>query len=69
MKRSEDDASIETVDETPQAIFARRLAEFERFRFERLPVLHEFCTALGFQSADTPAPRFLAEEMKKIAAL
>ncbi|WP_017254369.1 hypothetical protein [Pseudomonas tolaasii] len=40
---------METFDETPQALLARRLAEFERFRFERLPVLHEFCEALGFE--------------------
>ncbi|MFB3304699.1 hypothetical protein [Pseudomonas sp. AMR01] len=40
---------METFDETPQALLARRMAEFERFRFERLPVLHEFCEALGFE--------------------
>ncbi|KQQ53631.1 hypothetical protein ASF84_17625 [Pseudomonas sp. Leaf127] len=35
-------------EETPEALLARRIAGFDAFRSERLPVLHEFCTSLGF---------------------
>ena len=34
--------------EKADELLARRMAEFETFRAERLPVLHEFCKALGF---------------------
>lgn len=34
--------------EKADELLARRIAEFETFRAERLPVLHEFCKALGF---------------------
>ena len=33
--------------EKADELLARRMAEFETFRAERLPVLHEFCKALG----------------------
>ena len=33
--------------EKADELLARRIVEFETFRSERLPVLHEFCKALG----------------------
>lgn len=40
--------SNDMTDEFTDELLARRMAEFETFRAERLPVLHEFCKALGF---------------------
>lgn len=34
--------------EKADELLARRITEFETFRAERMPVLHEFCKALGF---------------------
>lgn len=34
--------------ETPESLLARRVAGFDSFKAERMPVLHEFCKNLGF---------------------
>lgn len=38
---------MENTDQSTEKLLARRIADFERFRAERLPVLHEFCKGLG----------------------
>lgn len=49
---------------TPEQWLARRKAGFSAFKSERLPVLHEFCTSLGFEQPhevlNTPG-KFLAQ--------
>ncbi|MBF6028399.1 hypothetical protein ICY20_11660 [Pseudomonas sp. P115] len=50
--------------EKADELLARRIAEFETFRAERLPVLHEFCKALGFDQ-----PHEVLIEPKKVLPL
>ncbi|MDU9028725.1 hypothetical protein [Pseudomonas mediterranea] len=39
---------VDSVEYSPEQLLARRIAGFDAFKLERLPVLHDFCKSLGF---------------------
>jgi len=39
---------VDGIEYSPEHLLARRIAGFDTFRSERLPVLHDFCKILGF---------------------
>jgi hypothetical protein len=57
-------SSRDNFEGSDEQLLARRKAGFAVFKSERLPVLHEFCTSLGFEQPhevlNTPG-KFLAQ--------